>query len=89
VEQPVNLDDDDDVFNYPLLYAVRPGEWELTDTQAAKFHEYLRARRLFHDDDFWGSFEWDVFMRSMRKVWSESDPRTSTTPTPSSTSFSI
>ena len=36
VEQPVNLDDGDDVFNWPWLYAVRPGEWNLTDSQAAK-----------------------------------------------------
>jgi hypothetical protein len=35
VEQPVNLDDGDDVYNWPMLYAVRPGEWNLSDEQAA------------------------------------------------------
>src|SRR5262249_37536265 len=34
VEQPVNLDDGDDVYNWPWLYAVRTGEWDLTDAQA-------------------------------------------------------
>src|SRR5215831_5931062 len=29
VEQPVNLDDGDDVFNWPWLYAVEVGYWEL------------------------------------------------------------
>src|SRR5882724_9467184 len=29
VEQAVNLDVGDDVYNYPFLYAVRPGEWNL------------------------------------------------------------
>ena len=28
VEQPINLDDDDDVFNYPWLYAVEVGHWD-------------------------------------------------------------
>ncbi len=74
VEQAINLDDEDDAFNYPLLYAVRPGEWELTDAQAAKFQEYLKRGGFFMTDDFWGSFEWQVFMRSMSKVWPDSQP---------------
>jgi hypothetical protein len=28
VEQPVNLDDGDDAFNYPWLYAVEVGHWQ-------------------------------------------------------------
>jgi hypothetical protein len=68
VEQPVNLDDEDDVFNWPFLYAVRPGEWLLTDSQAAKFREFLARGGFFMCDDFWGSYEWDVFMESMTKV---------------------
>src|SRR5882757_7895872 len=32
VEQPIDLDDDD-VFNYPWLYAVEVGYWNLTDEQ--------------------------------------------------------
>jgi hypothetical protein len=68
VEQPVNLDDGDDVFNWPFLYAVRPGEWQLTDKQAARFREFLERGGFFMTDDFWGSFEWDVFMQSMDKV---------------------
>ncbi len=34
VEQPVNLDDGDDVYNWPWLYAVQSGDWNLTDAQA-------------------------------------------------------
>ena len=34
VEQPVNLDDGDEVYNWPWIYAVRTGEWSLTDAQA-------------------------------------------------------
>ena len=31
VEQPVDLEDGDDVFNWPWLYAVEVGTWDLTD----------------------------------------------------------
>jgi Domain of unknown function (DUF4159) len=34
VEQPVNLDDGDDIMNFPWLYVVEPGQWELTDWHA-------------------------------------------------------
>ncbi len=68
VEQPVNLDDGDDVYNWPMLYAVRPGEWNLSDKQAAKLRDYLARGGFFWCDDFWGPFEWDVFMQSMGRV---------------------
>ena len=74
VEQPVNLDDGDDVYDWPFLYAVRPGEWELSDEQAARFHDYLARGGFFMTDDFWGTFEWDVFMRSMGKVLPGQNP---------------
>ena len=46
VEQSVDLDDGDDVFDWPWLYAVEVGHWDLTDTQARKLREYLTARRV-------------------------------------------
>jgi Domain of unknown function (DUF4159) len=74
VEQPVNLDDDDDVYNWPWLYAVRPGEWNLTDSQAAKLRDYLLRGGFFMADDFWGTREWAVFMESMRRVFPDRPP---------------
>jgi hypothetical protein len=69
VEQPINLDTDDDVFNYPWLYAVEVGHWELTDSQIAKFREYLMRGGFFMCDDFHGDDEWNIFIMSMRKVF--------------------
>jgi hypothetical protein len=69
VEQPVNLDDGDDVYNYPFLYAVQTGEWNLTEAQAAKFRDFLLRGGFFMCDDFWGDFEWGVFSESMRRVF--------------------
>jgi hypothetical protein len=69
VEQPVNLDDGDDVYNWPWLYAVEVGHWSLTDDQAKKLREYLLRGGFFMCDDFHGTFEWSVFEASMRKVF--------------------
>jgi hypothetical protein len=67
VEQPVDLDDDDDVYNWPWLYAVQPGTWLLTDAQAAKLRDYLLRGGFFMADDFWGKAGWDVFENSIRR----------------------
>ena len=69
VEQPINLDADDDVFNYPWLYAVEVGHWALTDSQIRKFREFLLRGGFFMCDDFHGTDEWNVFMQSMEKVF--------------------
>ena len=69
VEQCVNLDDGDEVFYYPWLYAVEVGHWELTDEQAAKLREFLLRGGFFMVDDFHGTREWAVFIASMRKVF--------------------
>lgn len=68
VEQPIDLDDDD-VFNYPFLYAVEVGYWELTDPQIAKLREYLLRGGFLMVDDFHGTQEWAGFMSVMSKVF--------------------
>ncbi len=69
VEQPVSLNDGDDVFYWPWLYAVEVGQWDLTDAQAAKLREYLLRGGFLMVDDFHGSAEWTVFVESMRRVF--------------------
>jgi len=68
VEQPVNLDEGA-VYDWPWLYAVQTGHWQLTDEQAKSMREYLLRGGFFMADDFWGGAEWEVFMASMRKVF--------------------
>src|SRR5271169_6884133 len=68
VEQPVNLDEGD-VFDWPWLYAVQVGHWQLTDSQAKTLREYLLRGGFFMADDFWGPTEWEIFMESMKKVF--------------------
>jgi hypothetical protein len=69
VEQPVNLDDGDDVYNWPWLYAVQVGWWNLTDAQAKKLRDYLLRGGFFMCDDFWGDSQWEVFQASMKRVF--------------------
>jgi hypothetical protein len=69
VEQPVDLDDGDDVFNYPWLYAVEVGHWQLTDSQVKKMREFLDRGGFFMCDDFHGTEEWAVFTATMQRVF--------------------
>ena len=69
VEQCVNLDDGDEVYYWPFLYAVEVGYWDLTDAQAAKLRDYLLRGGFFMCDDFHGTMEWEVFNASMKKVF--------------------
>src|SRR6266567_3891508 len=41
VEQVVSLDGTDDIYNWPTLYAVEVGHWQLPDEQAHQLREYL------------------------------------------------
>ncbi len=66
VEQPVNLDDGDDVFDWPWLCAGEMGDWKLTEPQAKKLREYLLRGGFLMLDDFWGPEEWGRFMESMQ-----------------------
>lgn len=69
VEQPVNLDDGDDVYYWPFLIVGLPGTWDLTDAQAKKLREYLLRGGFLFCDSFFGTEEWFGFERSMRRVF--------------------
>ncbi len=69
IEQPVNLDDGDDVYNWPWLYGVEVGHWDLSDGQAAKLRDFLLRGGFFMCDDFHGTREWAVFVAGMSRVF--------------------
>jgi hypothetical protein len=60
---------DDRVFDYPWLYAVEVGHWQLDESEAKLLREYLDRGGFLMVDDFWGEREWDVFVDSMRRVF--------------------
>jgi hypothetical protein len=61
--------DDDALFDHPFLYAVEVGGWFLSDQEAARLREYLDRGGFLMVDDFHGTFEWEGFMESLRKVY--------------------
>ncbi|HUA19972.1 MAG TPA: DUF4159 domain-containing protein [Bryobacteraceae bacterium] len=69
VEQPVMLEDGDDVYNWPWLYAVQVGEWGLTEAEAKVLRDYLLRGGFFMADDFHGDFEWEMFLKRIRFVF--------------------
>src|SRR5260370_36314725 len=76
VEQVVDLDGTDDVYNWPMMYAVEVGHWVLPDDQVAQLREFLLRGGFLMVDDFHGDepyhnvySEWQVFVASMAKVF--------------------
>jgi hypothetical protein len=57
-----------DLFDYPLIYMVKPGRMELRDDEAPILRKYLEAGGALWADDFWGEPEWENFEREMQRV---------------------
>ncbi len=71
VEQVVDIDDPDEIYNWPFLYAVEVGHWNLSDAQCKRLREYLMRGGFLMVDDFHGTQEWEIFMASMGRVFPE------------------
>src|SRR5580658_2444826 len=67
VEQVVDLDGQDDIYNWPSLYAVEVGHWSLPDDQATQLREFLLRGGFLMVDDFHGTYEWQVFLEGIKK----------------------
>jgi hypothetical protein len=69
VEQPVNLEDGDDVYNWPFLYAARAGSMWLTDEMVAKVRDYLDRGGFLILDDMWGASEYEVCLQNVQRLF--------------------
>src|SRR5512140_3349865 len=67
-ERVIDLDTDE-IFNWPWVYAVEVGHWDLTDAQCQRVREYLLRGGFLMVDDFHGTREWAVFMASMDRIF--------------------
>lgn len=63
--------DDDSLFDYPVIYAVKVGFMRLDDREAARLREYLMRGGFLIVDDFHGPAEWEEFAGSMRRVFGD------------------
>src|SRR5271154_1344376 len=81
VEQVVDLDGTNDIYYWPVSYAVEVGHWLLPEDQAKQLREYLLRGGFLMVDDFHGSDaypdyatgrppnEWETFTNSMSRVF--------------------
>jgi len=75
VEQVTEADGSDDIYNWPMLYAVEVGHWYLPDDQAAQLRDFLLRGGFLMVDDFHGSEqygginEWEIFLEGITKVF--------------------
>ncbi len=68
VEEIIDVDSDE-LFNWPWLYAVEAGYWDLSESQAKRLREYLDRGGFLVVDDFHGGWEWETFMTSLRRIF--------------------
>jgi hypothetical protein len=67
-EQVVDIDGTDDVFNWPMMYAVEVGHWLLPDDEAKQLGEFLMRGGFLMVDDFHGNVEWSNFVAGISKA---------------------
>jgi len=60
---------DDRIFDYPWIYATQTGWWGLSEKETTRLREYLLRGGFLVVDDFWGPEQWDVFQRTMARVF--------------------
>jgi len=68
-EQPVNLEDGDDIFNWPFLFAARTTNIDLNDQMTAKLREYLDRGGFFIADDMWGAGEQQAIAETVKQLY--------------------
>jgi len=59
---------DPEIFRFPFIYAVEVGHMDLTEEEAVALREYLMRGGFLFCDDFWGSWEWENFRKTMARV---------------------
>jgi len=60
---------DESLFDHPWIYAVEVGGWLLSEPEAARLRDYLLRGGFLVVDDFHGTYEWEGFIDSMRRVF--------------------
>ena len=60
---------DDELFQFPFVYAVEVGGMYLSEPEAARLREYFLRGGFLHVDDFWGLQEKANFETEIRKVF--------------------
>ncbi len=65
---------DPDLFHYPFIYIVEPGELEFSPDEVTALRRYLLNGGFLMVDDFWGEAEWSNFYYEIKKVFPDREP---------------
>lgn len=60
---------DPELFRYPFVYVVEPGDWFLRDDEVEALRKYLLNGGFLMADDFWGEDEWEGYESQMRRIF--------------------
>jgi hypothetical protein len=67
IEEVVDIGTDE-LFNWPFLYAVTPGDWRLTDSEAERLRKYFARGGFLVVDDIHNDREWGDFMAGVEQA---------------------
>ncbi len=62
---------DEHLNRFPFLYALEVGGMSMTPEEATALREYLLRGGFLVVDDFWGTYEWEIFEYEIQKVLPE------------------
>jgi hypothetical protein len=65
---------DEDLFDYPFIYLIEPGQLVFTDEEVVALRRYLLNGGFLMVDDFWGEDEWDNFYHEIKRVFPDKEP---------------
>lgn len=60
---------DPELFDYPFVYLIEPGDIVLSDEEVAALRRYLLNGGFMMVDDFWGEREWENFYEQVKRVF--------------------
>jgi len=69
LEQVTELDHTDDIYNWPMLYGVEVGHWDLPQDQADQLRDFIMRGGFLMVDDFHADQEWATFLQSLERVF--------------------
>src|SRR5688572_24923978 len=74
--EPVILElTDKELFQYPWIYIIEPGDLIFSDEEVAALRRYLLGGGFLMVDDFWGEDEWENFYQQIKRVFPDREPR--------------
>lgn len=65
---------DPELFQYPFIYMIEPGNIMLSRDEAASLRRYLLNGGFLMVDDFWGEREYSYLYEAMKQVFPEREP---------------